>query len=365
MLLKLTTHQDRSRFEPTVISLLHDGPIGQDLRELGVQVEVLGMSADRPRIRDAVTLARLLRRSQPDIVQTWVYQSDLLGGVAARVATPRARVIWGLRGSPEAGSSPQRTLRIMKVCARLSRLVPSRIVSCSRRLVDLHAGVGYRRDRMSVIPNGFDLSDLTPVPGAQASVRAELDLAPETRLVGLVGRYDPQKDHATFIDAASRLLGDREDVHFILCGLDVDRSNADLAAAVARSPRPAHFHLLGRRSDIPALNTAFDIAVSSSAYGEGFSNTLGEAMACETPCVATDVGDSALIVDRYGLLVPPRDPDALAHRIQQLLDLEPAELEDLGRQARSYVRSHFDIEGVTRQFEGLWSELARPPTSVH
>jgi glycosyltransferase involved in cell wall biosynthesis len=365
MLLKLIANQDRSRFQPTVIGLLGEGPIGNSLRELGVRVETLGLHPEAPQLRRVGTLARLLRSSRPDIVQTWVYQSDFLGGLAARIATPRARVIWGLRGSPEVGSSPPRTLQIMRVCARLSGYVPARIVSCSERLVGFHADVGYRRDRMCVIPNGFDFGTLRRDPGAAASVRSELGVPSSSRLVGLVGRYDPQKDHATFVAAAGRLLSERDDVHFILCGLDVDDRNADLTAAIARASRPEHFHLLGRRSDITRLNSAFDIAVSSSAYGEGFSNTLGEAMACGTSCVTTDVGDSATIVDGHGIVVPPRNEHALAEGIAELLDLAPDELARRGKGGRDHVRRHFDIQAVARQYEELWAKLARSPTSVH
>ncbi|MHB9020067.1 MAG: glycosyltransferase, partial [Minisyncoccota bacterium] len=191
----------------------------------------------------------------------------------------------------------------------------------------------------------------------RVSVREELGLAPETLLVGLVARFDPQKDHRSFVEAAGRIHRERPDVHFLLCGSLVSRDNAELARWVDEAGVAPVSHLLGRRDDLPRLTSALDVAVSSS-IGEGFSNTIGEAMASGVPCVVTDVGDSAAIVGECGIVVGPRDPEALAGAVLRLLAMAREERARLGLEGRARIEEQFSLGVIARTYEALWSEVA-------
>ena len=113
------------------------------------------------------------------------------------------------------------------------------------------------------------------------------------------------------------------------------------------------FHLLGERQDVPRITAAFDVATLSSV-SEGFPNVLGEAMACGIPCVATDVGDSALIVGDMGVVVPPRNPERLAEGIQKLLNLSKEEREKFGKRAREHIKTHYALERIVEMYETLY-----------
>src|SRR6202043_3606803 len=115
-------------------------------------------------------------------------------------------------------------------------------------------------------------------------------------IVGLVGRYNAMKDHSTFVRAAAVLNKLHPDVHYVLAGTRVEWDNAELSGLVSQLQVRSNVHMLGRRQDMERVTAALDIACSSSAYGEGFPNVIGEAMSCAVPCVVTDVGDSARIV---------------------------------------------------------------------
>ena len=158
---------------------------------------------------------------------------------------------------------------------------------------------------MVVIPNGFDLETCRPDSAARESVRNELQIPEDAPVIGLVARFNPQKDHRTFIQAARLLHNDRPDVRFVLCGAQVSWDNQALVRWIEEGGVRKQVYLLGRRNDIPRLTASFDIAASSSSFGEGFPNVLGEAMSCGVPCVTTDVGGSALIVGQNGMVVPP------------------------------------------------------------
>jgi glycosyltransferase involved in cell wall biosynthesis len=356
MLSKLLSAMDRQSWEPEVISLRDVGEMGERIRSMGIVVRALEM---RESLGDAAALPKLigwLRDRPPHLVQTWLYHADLIGGLAAWWT--RVPVIWGIRQSDLAPRDTKRsTLWIARTCARLSHRIPRRIVCCSEAARRFHTAMGYASEKMVVIPNGFDLRSFHPDPEARESVRRELGLPATAPLIGLVARFDTEKDHRTFVQAAARLHALKPEVHFLLCGQDVDSSNPQLGAWLASDEIRSRCHLLGPRDDIPRLTAALDIATSSS-YGEGFPNVVGEAMACGVPCVVTDVGESAAIVGDTGLVVPPKDPAALADGWRALLEA-PATRERLGSAARWRVANEFDITRIANRYSTVYDEFGK------
>ncbi len=360
MLLKLLSRMDRDSFESRVLSLHDIGGVGERIRALGIPVHALGM---RPRLPDPLKFLRLvgwLRQGAPDIIQTWMYNADLAGGLAARFSG-RAPVVWNIQHSDLVSPDKRSTaFWTAKACTRLSRWLPSRIICCSVASRNVHAQLGYAADKMVVIPNGSDMEAYRPDAAARLSVRYELGLPDDALLIGLVARFHPQKDHHNFVQAAAMLLEHYPDIHFLLCGEGVDWENPQLVGWIEAAGIHDHCHLLGRRDDVPRIDAALDIASSSSAFGEGFPNILGEAMACEVPCVVTDVGDSALIVGDTGKVVPPRDLEALAAAWRELIDIGPEGRKRLGVAARNRAERDFGLDGVVARYEGLYNELLFP-----
>jgi glycosyltransferase involved in cell wall biosynthesis len=211
------------------------------------------------------------------------------------------------------------TLAVERICAILSKWVPARVICCSEASKQRAESLGFATDRLQVIPNGFDMSRFRPDALARGVVREELGLSPDVPLVGLVARFDPAKDHATFLKAAARVRDRLPNTCFVLCGNGVDAGNTFLQTQIDSLGLRGCVFLLGRRSDMPRIQAALDVACSSSIT-EGFPNVIGEAMACGVPCVVTDVGDSAEIVGGTGRIVPPRDPVALGDAVGDLLE---------------------------------------------
>jgi glycosyltransferase involved in cell wall biosynthesis len=359
MLLKLLSVLDREAYEPAVMSLISIGPIGERIRSLGIPVRSLGMRNGVPDLRAVLWLARLIRQERHKLVQTWLYHSDLIGGLAAKLAGGPP-VVWNIRNSDLCYK--RMTFLTVRACARLSRWLPARILCCSESAGAFHAAMGYVADKIVHVPNGFDLEAFRPDPAARDAVRRELGIPEAAPLIGLVGRFDPQKDHATFIQAAARLGGLRPDVHFLLCGNRVDWENSELAAEIARAGIRDRCRLLGSRSDMPRIQASLDIATSSSACGEAFSNAIGEAMAAGVPCVVTDVGDSAAIVGPTGRVVPTRDPEALVRAWQSLLELAPERRGALGAAARDRIGRHFSLAAIAARYAALYDEIAAART---
>jgi glycosyltransferase involved in cell wall biosynthesis len=361
MLYKLISSMERDLFSPEVISLTDAGPVGDKIQSLDVPVEALGMKRGAPDPRAVFRLACRLRQRRPDLLQTWMYHADLIGGMAAKIAGD-IPLAWGIRHSnldPE--GSKRTTIWTAQICARLSGWLPKRIVCCSEASKRVHALLGYDTAKMVVIPNGFDLASFLPDSGARHSVRQELGISPETIIIGLVGRFDPQKDHYNFIRAAALLNQANPDVAYLLCGEGITWDNKALAGWIEEAGLRERFYLLGRRDDMPRIQASLDIAVSSSSYGEGFSNTVGEAMACGVPCVVTDVGDSAIIVGDTGRVVQPKDPAALAGAWGELIRMTPEARAGLGAASRNRIMENFSLPVIAARYEQLYRELMPGP----
>jgi glycosyltransferase involved in cell wall biosynthesis len=349
MLLKLAPRLLRS-MEVHVVSLGSLGEIGPKLIFAGVNVTALGMNASWPEISAVYRLRRFIHDFSPDVVMTWMYHADLVGGVAARLAGVRA-VAWNVRHSsaPSSGTKLSTSL-VIGSCRLFSKFIPAQIVSCSQVARDLHVAIGYRKDNWTVIPNGFDLSSFHPDQAARDEVRQELGVAPNAPLIGLIARWDPQKNHRGFIQMAAKISTEIPDAHFLLAGREIDSGNSTLMKWVQDAGLASRVHLLGLRADVPRLTAALDVATLVSSFGEAFPNAVGEAMACGIPCVVTDVGDSAEIVGDTGIVCRPDDLDALAASCIRLLQSEEAARLHLGALARERVSSSFDIEEVARQY---------------
>lgn len=341
-----------------VVSLSGSGKYGPMIEALGVSVTTLKMSPGRASPLAFIRLIRLLRREKPDVVQTWMYHGDLFGGLAARVAGIGS-VVWGIHHTTlEPGKSKKTTIWIAKLLAKLSWWLPSKVVVCAQQAMDVHEALGYDRSKMRFNPNGYDLADFHPGLDPKGELRANLVSDQPVPLIGMVGRFNPQKDHNNLLDALVILRDRLVSFRCVLVGTGLDLSNPQIVEWMAQRGLTDHVQLLGRRNDIPHIMNALDLHVLPSA-GEAFPNVVAEAMACGTPCVVTDVGDAAYIVGNTGWVVPPRDASALAEAIEaaieEMRDVEKASVRSL--HARQRIEENFSIERMVAAYSECWNEV--------
>ena len=341
---------DASHIRHMVVCLTDEGLYGPKLREAGIELICLGMQRGRSPITAFIRLVRTIRRLQPDVLMTWLYHADLMGTLAGRLAGVR-RIVWNIRCSDmDFDRYAPTTRRIVKVLARLSR-VPWAIVANSEAGRRAHEGLGYHPKRWVYLPNGFDPEEWKPDATDREKVREELGFSASDVVMGMVARVDPQKDHATFLEAA-RLLKERLPfLRLLLVGRDTCALQVPVALKAATVA-------LGERRDVPRLMRACDLLVLSSAYGEGFPNVVGEAMASGLPCVVTDVGDAMAIVGDAGSVVPPRDPQALAAAIAGLVERPQSEFLQLSTCARQRIEKRFSVDGLIALYSDLFQAAA-------
>lgn len=343
-----------------VISLLDQGKYGQLLLEIGVDVEAMHLSA-RTAMSILPRLIGAIRRRNPDVVQTWLYHGDVIGGLAARLAGKP--VFWGLHNTRLDPVRAKRSTIIMaRIAGKLSRIVPRGIVSCSQRAADDHIADGYPAAKLHTIPNGYNLEDTRFSLDGRKRIRRELQVANQTPLIGKIARFDPQKDHRNFFEALAFLRKTQFPFRAVLAGKDISWETAELKAMIEDLDLQDHVDLLGSRRDIADIYSALDVNVLASAYGEAFPNVIAEAMACGTPVVATDVGDSSTILGPHGALIAPKDPDALASAIiETLMDLnldDPIDEDDRGTALRQHVNDNFSSAIMLGRYLEVWRPAA-------
>ncbi|RBL79222.1 glycosyl transferase [Streptomyces cavourensis] len=359
VLWRLATYPDPA-VEHVVVSLTDEGIYGARLRAAGVAVHALGMARGRVSLGGFMALRRVIAQAKPHAVQTWMYHADLIGGMAARLAGVRA-IAWGIRNSGAHLERSSRSARmVLRACAALSGVLPRAIVCAAQNAAERHAAKGYRRDRMVVISNGYDLSRYAPDLAARERVRAQWGLAGDVPVIGCVARWDPLKDHANLLRAVAALVRDGRDagLRCVLVGRGMTVDNPDLMALVDKLNLRDRLVLAGPSDDVPAVMNGLDLHVLSSC-AEGFPNVVAEAMACGVYCVATDVGDAAYIIGETGVVVPPEQPEALARGIETgLREVASRGQGRAGEAGRARVLENFDLARMVQSYIAVWRRIS-------
>ena len=339
-----------------VISLKDSGKYFSLLKKIGTKVYCLNMKFFS--INKFIFLIKLLRSLKPDIVQTWLVHADFVGSLAARLAGIH-NILWNVRYSNiKLGKAKFTTILIIKILSVLSYILPKFIIIVSKRAKKIYEKAGYNKKIFKFIPNGYDLSILKVSSFQKVRFRKKIKVKKITPLIGKVARYDPQKDHFNLLNALSIIRSKKINFFCILIGSNVNKKNTDLILQIKRLKLSNYVKLLGQYDNISYVMNGLDIHILSSSYGEGFPNVVAESMACGTPCIVTDVGDSSLIVSKTGWTVPPNDPIKLANAIEKALNAK-ATLEWNRRsiEARLRIKKKFSITNMIKLYNKLWNKV--------
>ncbi|MCH2140160.1 MAG: glycosyltransferase [Phycisphaerales bacterium] len=346
---------DRGRFESTVISLIGDGTVAPQLRKQGFDVVALGAARGRISPRTLLDLRKQLRHFGPDIIQSWMYHSNLAADLARGALAVRPPLSWNIRHSlHDLRHEKWLTRQVIKSGARRSSRIEATVFNSSVSLGQ-HEGIGYRSPMNVVIPNGVDLDVFRPIPGAREELRRLLGVSDDAVLIGGVGRFHPMKDHG-LLARAVRLAAEGGDVHCVIAGrgYEVEQDTAELRA---RSGLGDRLHLLPERESIECHYSGLDLFVVSSRWGEGFPNVLAEAMACEVPCASTDVGDAARILGDPARICPPGDLNGMVAILRDFLNATTSDKLRMGRFGRERIEARFLQNVVVDRYQELWTDL--------
>lgn len=357
MLKRLVLHsQQKGEYQHEVVSLTDLGVVGKTLVDQGIPVYTLGMISVFKLPVIFFKLKKLIQQVRPDVVQTWMYHADFLGGLAAK-QVGIDNIIWGIRTTDVTQGASRITVVLRGICAKLSYRIPKKIVCAAHVSKDLHIQVGYDASKMVVIPNGFELDKLVATEEDRMQLRQELGLSDIDIVIGSVGRFNEVKNQKLFVEVAALLVKDFPNLKFMMVGRDNDENNEVLMKWLQEDNLVKNFRLLGQRSDIPKCLKTMDIFCLHSKT-EGFPNVLGEAMYQEKVCISLDVGDARSLLPSI-LIVNKGNKVNLMNKIQETLNFSLDQTQIIGAQLKGVIENNYSICRIVGRYHLLYNKVSR------
>ena len=346
-------------FEQKVVSMLPEGALSSRIRSSGIECVHLDLRQDWPDPRRLRALRNEMTSFRPAVVHSWMYHACVYSSVASTCMRPEIPQIWSIHfsclGFP--GNSLS-TMAAVAACRILSHQKKIHIAYCAEAAKREHESRGFRKQRAVFIPNGYDSVKFRRRPELRDRIRTQLNIPEDATVIGLVARFEPIKDHAGFLEAAALARqGDSRKLVYVLCGGEIEESNATLMSLIEKNGLGSSVVLAGKRSDIESVYSAFDVLALSSR-GEAFPNVICEGMLSELPCISTDVGDCRTIIGDTGTIVPVGSPVALGQAIRNLAQLPEEERRRLGAKARERIIARYPMEAYLAKHISLYNELA-------
>ncbi|WP_141730846.1 glycosyltransferase [Oligoflexus tunisiensis] len=354
LLCRLLTHPTlNSTNSFCVVCLSGPGEISGDLEKQGIDVHHLNMNAGFfSSFKGLWRLNAIFSSFKPQAVQTWLYHGNLIGGLLSWLH--RCPVSWSIHNNYDLPAKNRGRL-LMELNRVLSYFLPKFVVYCSESARKSHVKNGFSLKKNVVIANGVDCQKFRRNDRTEAC--RMIGLAPSDFIVSMVARFSPEKDHKTFLEAASLLRKEIKNIHFVLCGYGISRNNTELCNQLTKLDLHSQCSLFETINPIENIYNASDI-VTLTSLSESFGLSIAEAMACETLVVATDIeGLSDLVLDK-SFLVPTRDPEAVSRAWKALIELPSVDKRALGASMRRRIEDNFSFDVMGSGYQELWGALA-------
>ena len=348
LMLKRLVESIHADHEVAVISLTDEGVLGKSFSKIGVDFYCLGLHSIFSAPHVFLAIRKILGDLSPDVVQTWMYHSDFIGGLAAK-SLGIDNIYWNVRNTYLSGRGVANYI-FRKVCALLSRFIPKKIVYVSYSARDEHGLAGYCREKSVVIGNGFDLDLFSYKADARPMYRDNWGLSDDDFVVCSIGRFDEAKDHITFVKAVKEVRKRSADVVAVMVGKGIPHNEGILREI---SEDKGGFILLDSRNDIPFLLSACDLFCLHSIT-EGFPNVLGEAMSVGLPCVSTRAGDAELILGSSEYVCDIGDYSGLAEKINYIKNLPEEDRAGIGCRNKQRVEDNYSLSSVVEKYVQLY-----------
>jgi len=342
-LFELVKGLDKRRFSVTVVSFYDGGFFLNRLRALrGVNYVCLEKRGRWDSFSFFLRALKKFRGIRPDILYSFMGGANILSAFL-RPFLGEAKIVWGLRCSNMDLTRYDFAARAISIVESLLSRRPDLIIANSWAGKNVAEKRGFPAGKTIVIPNGIDCDIFQPRREGGMAVRREWAVPENAIVLGFVGRPDPMKDPGNFLHAGAILHRRHKNLCLAMIGNSEDDSRTELVNLARSLGIDGICVWSGSREDMASVYSALDVLISSSAFGEGFPNVVGEAMACGTPCAATDVGDSARVLGEIGVSVPPKNPLALADAVDKILSGLKGET-DIRERSRRRIVDKFSRE---------------------
>jgi glycosyltransferase involved in cell wall biosynthesis len=350
-----------------VISLTSFGKYGKLLKKLDVPVFALGFKKYSINLFKIFNLFQIIKDIDPKIIQSWMYHADFTSSLI-KIFFPRLIIIWNIRNTTYDIKDSFSRFFISRFCSLTSYLIPDIVIACGSVPMEEHVSIGYDKKKMKIIYNGVDIKKFR----IQTFYNFDKYLGLKSLnirnkpVLGMVARYDKQKGYDILLNSLSLLKSRNLDFCCVLIGLNIDENNLHLGSMISKYGLSSNIILLGQRNDLDILYNFIDILVLSSINGEGFPNVLIEAMACGTPCVATNVGESKVIIDQTGWIVPPSNSLILSQALENAIsEINLPNWKIRQSNCITRVLKNYSLENMNKHYSKTWFDAIQSKTVIN
>lgn len=362
MLLRLAQQCRLEKQDILVVSLSKPEPFAKAFEAIGVPVHFLSMRKGIPSIRSLRAFSASIKEFKPDVIQGWMYHANVYASLVSLVHQG-VPVVWNIRRSMYEFSQLKLHTRLTIYLSRLLSRFVHTVIYCTQVSKEQHERFGFKSKHAAVIENGFAFPSDSTLTKLRSSLREELAIRPEQLTIGIVGRYDIAKDFPNFFTAAKAVLAHHPNAAFVCIGRGLEQSNEELMNLLNTLGIASAVHLLGQQENVCRLMAGMDVYCSASR-SEGFPNTIAEALGCGVPCVVTDVGASATIVETNGVVVPAENADELASAIRSMLEMSVSERQALGQRGQASVRNRYSIAACANRYRAIYEQLVESSSTT-
>jgi glycosyltransferase involved in cell wall biosynthesis len=353
MLLKLLGSINRELFAPRIVSLAGKGELAHRFTSLGIPIETSESISGLPRV--------LWKQKPPSLIIGWMYHGNIAASCMQFFLKIRQHgappLLFKTTHTPADLSTYKRATRwSISLGALLSKRV-EKVLYCAESSQKAHEALGYDPSRSYTLVDGFNSASFFPLPTMREEIRSELGIPSSAPLIGTISRFHPHKGIPNTLGAFARLASLHPTLHLLMIGNGLEAANKELRACSDGLGLPYdRLHLLGRKENIPRYLQALDILINGSER-EAFPNVIGEALLCGIPCVATDVGDTQVLVGQCGKVVPPNSSEKLSDGVSAILSLTHEARLKLGEEGRSRIKQRYELSHIVKEYERLFEEI--------
>lgn len=337
-----------------VVSLTDKGIFGEKIKNLNKKLYVLYLEKNINLFYKFYKLFKFIRFENPDVVQTWMHHADLFGGIAAKLAGIK-RIYWNLRVAELAPEIKLSNKITIKLCVFLSYIIPTKVISCSKRGISVYQKLGYK-DNFVLIPNGFDEEVYYKSHKHGLNLRKKFAIDENVFLVTFIARWDPQKNHIKFFEAFQSILKEHNHIKCICAGRDINYNNFILVNKLKQLNIINSVLLIDEQSNLNQVYNAADLNILPSKYGEAFPNVIAESMLTGTPCMSTDVGDSINIINSYGWIISGNLEESIFNNLQEILRIKENQdyWQNLSDKCIKHIKLNYSINKLINEYNKVW-----------
>ena len=344
-----------------VISLTDEGFYGHKLKKKNIFLKCLHIKKNLKSIFIFFKLLRVIKKINPEIIQSWMYHGDIFGGLAAKLLGKK-KIFWNLRNSDLSLKwSNKITIYLAKLNSLLSYFIPHKIISCSNKSTRTHLQLGYCKRKIVLIDNGFDTTKFNFKKKYRTFWRSNLKIYRKDMIFCFVGRWSLKKDFQTLFYAFRNFLvtkKNKKKIKLLLLGKGIDIKNENLKKELTKYKLFKNVLLINETEEVNEILNVADIGIFSSKGNEGFPNVIAEKMLTKIPCIVSDVGDAPRIVGNNGLIFKKNNWIDLNKKINIIYDqfvLNQLDWKSKKFFSRKKIVENFSIKKMLKSYQDTWS----------